>query len=75
MRVASVKSRTSQNSSDESRSGGDSSGVPDAELRPLDLVAASRQAFDPTNFQPILFCASSFDEVYASRRAFLTRRS
>ena len=34
-----------------------------AELRPLDLEAASRHAYDPTDFQPVLFCADSFDSM------------
>lgn len=43
----------------------------DAELRPLDLKAASRQEYDPTRFQPILFCADSFETMYESLRKFL----
>ena len=43
----------------------------DAELRPLDLEAASRQEYDPTRFQPVLFCADSFETMYESLRAFL----
>jgi phenylalanine-4-hydroxylase len=42
-----------------------------AELRPLDLEAASRQEYDPTRFQPILFCADSFDTMYDSLHNFL----
>ncbi|MFL6228564.1 MAG: phenylalanine 4-monooxygenase [Pyrinomonadaceae bacterium] len=34
-----------------------------AELRPLDLEAASRLEYDPTRFQPVLFCADSFDAM------------
>lgn len=44
-----------------------------AELRPLDLEAASRQNFDPTDFQPILFCADSFDEMYEKLKRYLIR--
>jgi phenylalanine-4-hydroxylase len=43
-----------------------------AELRPLDLEAASRQEYDPTNFQPLLFCADSFDSMYRSVKDYLT---
>lgn len=43
-----------------------------AELRPLDLEAASRQQYDPTKYQPILFCADSFEEMYQALRHFLT---
>src|SRR3989441_9736281 len=35
----------------------------DAELRSFDLEAASSEKYDPTHFQPILFCADSFDEM------------
>lgn len=35
-----------------------------AQLRPLDLEAASRQWYDPTRYQPVLFCADSFDAMY-----------
>ena len=36
----------------------------DAELRPLDLDAAASQDYDPTHFQPVLFCADSFEAMY-----------
>jgi phenylalanine-4-hydroxylase len=42
-----------------------------AELRPLDLEAASRQDYDPTAFQPVLFCADSFDAMHEALREFL----
>ena len=42
-----------------------------AELRPLDLEAASRQDFDPTTYQPILFCAGSFEEMCSRLRDYL----
>ncbi len=44
-----------------------------AELRHLDLEAASRQDYDPTDFQPVLFCADSFDDMYEGLREFLLR--
>jgi phenylalanine-4-hydroxylase len=44
-----------------------------AQLCPLDLEAASRQEYDPTHFQPLLFCADSFDAMYHALRDFLTR--
>jgi phenylalanine-4-hydroxylase len=34
-----------------------------AELLPLDFEAASRREYDPTNYQPALFCAESFDSM------------
>lgn len=43
-----------------------------AELRPLDLEAASRHQYDPTHFQPVLFCADSFDAMCQTLRDFLT---
>jgi phenylalanine-4-hydroxylase len=42
-----------------------------AELRPLDLEAASRCEFDPTAYQPVLFCADSFEEMYKSMKDYL----
>src|SRR5215471_1034040 len=44
----------------------------EAELRPLELESISQETYDPTHFQPILFCASSFNEVYERLRTFLT---
>ena len=44
-----------------------------AELRHLDLEAASRQDYDPTDFQPVLFCADSFEDMYQDLREFLLR--
>ncbi len=40
-------------------------------LRPLDLKVASRQEYDPTRFQPVLFCADSFETMYHSLQKFL----
>ncbi|MBA3767084.1 MAG: phenylalanine 4-monooxygenase [Acidobacteria bacterium] len=45
----------------------------EAELRPLDLEAASRQGFDPTKYQPVLFCAASFEEMSLTLREYLIR--
>ena len=42
-----------------------------AELRPLDLDAASKHAYDPTHYQSVLFCADSFDDLYDRLREFL----
>jgi phenylalanine-4-hydroxylase len=44
-----------------------------AEIRPLDLEAASRQDYDPTMFQPILFCADSFAAMFETLRDYLLR--
>lgn len=44
-----------------------------AELRPLDLEAASHTEYDPTRFQPVLFCADSFQEMRRTLGEFLAR--
>ncbi len=44
----------------------------DAGLQDFDLEAASAANYDPTHFQPILFCADSFAEMYRTLRDFLT---
>lgn len=44
-----------------------------AELRPLDLEAAARQEFDTTDYQPVLFCADSFESMYQTLRDYLVR--
>jgi phenylalanine-4-hydroxylase len=43
----------------------------DAELRPLDLEAATNQDYDPTHFQPVLFCADSFEAMYEGLKTYL----
>jgi len=45
----------------------------EAELRPLDLEAASSHDYDPTHYQSVLFCSDSFEEMYESLREFLLR--
>jgi phenylalanine-4-hydroxylase len=45
----------------------------EAALRPLDLETISHQEYDPTRFQPILFCANSFDEMSQMLRDYLIR--
>ncbi|HKP46455.1 MAG TPA: phenylalanine 4-monooxygenase [Pyrinomonadaceae bacterium] len=42
-----------------------------AELRTFDLEQAARLEYDPTRFQPILFCADSFQEMYEGLREYL----
>src|SRR6266566_1419919 len=54
-------------------SAGEMEEMSDAELRPLDLEAASRQQYDPTHFQPVLFCAESFESMYQTLRECLIR--
>jgi phenylalanine-4-hydroxylase len=43
----------------------------DAELQPFELEAASRHDYDPTHFQPVLFCADSFEAMYQTLRDYL----
>jgi phenylalanine-4-hydroxylase len=43
----------------------------EAELRPLDLSAISQTTYDPTHFQPVLFCADSFAAMYGTLRDYL----
>ncbi|HEX8072672.1 MAG TPA: hypothetical protein VF546_22180 [Pyrinomonadaceae bacterium] len=44
-----------------------------AELRPLDPEEAARCDFDPTDYQPLLFCADSFADMLTTLRAYLRR--
>jgi phenylalanine-4-hydroxylase len=43
-----------------------------AELRPLDILAITGQNYDPTHFQPVLFCADSFAAMQEQLRDYLT---
>ena len=52
-------------------SAGELEAMHNAELRPLDLQAASRHEYDPTHYQPVLFCADSFETMYDSLHEFL----
>ena len=52
-------------------SAGELEEMKEAELRPLNLEAASSHDYDPTHYQAVLFCAESFDEMYESLREFL----
>lgn len=44
-----------------------------AELRELDLDAVSSHEYDPTHYQPVLFCAHSFERMFQTLRDFLGR--
>ena len=55
-------------------SAGELEAMREAALRPLDLEAAARADYDPTHFQPVLFCADSFDSMYETLRDYLLRR-
>ena len=52
-------------------SAGELEALTKAELRPLDLEEAARASYDPTRFQPVLFCADSFDALCESLKRFL----
>src|SRR5947207_265120 len=52
-------------------SAGELEAMHNAELRPLDLEKASRHEYDPTHYQPVLFCADSFESMFGSLRQFL----
>ena len=52
-------------------SAGEMEEMHEGDLRPLDLEAASRQQYDPTHFQPVLFCAESFAAMHRSLRDYL----
>jgi phenylalanine-4-hydroxylase len=52
-------------------SAGELAEMHEARLRPLDLDAAANEKYDPTHFQPVLFCADSFNELYERLRAYL----
>jgi len=52
-------------------SAGELEGMRGAELRPLDPEEASRREYDPTRFQPVLYCADSFQDMYEALRDFL----
>ena len=54
-------------------SAGELEAMHQAELRPFDLEAASREDYDPTHFQPVLFCAGSFDAMYETLKDYLIR--
>ena len=44
-----------------------------AELNPLDLYVAANYVYDTTQFQAILFCADSFEQMFGTLREFLLR--
>lgn len=52
-------------------SAGELEAMHQAELRPLNFEVASLHEYDPTHFQPVLFCGESFETMYDSLRKFL----
>lgn len=53
-------------------SAGELEAMDKAELRPLELGTLANQTYDPTHFQPVLFCADSFEAMYTKLRDYLT---
>lgn len=54
-------------------SAGELEAMHQARLRPMDLEGVLRQDYDPTHFQPVLFCADSFDSMYQTLSEYLVR--
>ncbi|HEV2914270.1 MAG TPA: phenylalanine 4-monooxygenase [Pyrinomonadaceae bacterium] len=52
-------------------SAGELSAMRKAELPTLDLEAAANQEYDPTRYQPVLFCVDSFEAMYQRLRDYL----
>jgi phenylalanine-4-hydroxylase len=52
-------------------SAGELEAMHQAELRPFNLESAALQPYDPTHFQPVLFCADSFQMMHEGVRQFL----
>lgn len=52
-------------------SAGELEAMDKSELRPFDLEAASIQEYDPTHYQPVLYCADSFESMYQALRDYL----
>ncbi|MGH3918552.1 MAG: phenylalanine 4-monooxygenase [Pseudonocardiaceae bacterium] len=44
----------------------------DAEIRPWDLLAMATQDYDITHYQPVLFAATSFEQMLADLHAFFS---
>ena len=53
-------------------SGGELAAMQSAKLLPLDLAVASMHEYDPTHYQPVLFCADSFDAMYETLEDYLS---
>ncbi len=52
-------------------SAGEQQAMGSAELRPIDLEKMSHQEYDPTRYQPILFCGDSFEAMHQTLREFI----
>ncbi len=54
-------------------SAGELAALVKTEMRPFDLDAIAQQEYDVTMFQPFLFCADSFEQMYATMKDYLQR--
>jgi len=54
-------------------SAGEMAEMHEAELKPFDLDEAAAEKYDPTRFQPVLFCADSFQSMHDTLREYLVR--
>jgi phenylalanine-4-hydroxylase len=54
-------------------SAGELEAMHEAELLPLDLPLVTSQTYDPTHFQPVLFCADSFDMMCETLHEYLAQ--
>jgi phenylalanine-4-hydroxylase len=54
-------------------SAGELQAMKNAELRPLNFESMLAQEYDPTKFQPVLFCGESFASVCNELQRFLSR--
>ncbi len=52
-------------------SAGEMAKMHQADLRRLELDEAAHLNYDPTHFQPVLFCADSFEAMYQTLREYL----
>jgi len=52
-------------------SAGELASIDRAEIRPFDPETISHQSFDPTKYQPVLFCADSFGAMYSELKSYL----
>jgi phenylalanine-4-hydroxylase len=53
-------------------SAGELEAMHEAELRPFDLASMEQQDYDVTQYQPILYCAESFDEMVDKLAAYVS---
>jgi phenylalanine-4-hydroxylase len=52
-------------------SAGELEAMHQADIRPLDVKAAADQSYDPTRYQPVLFCAGSFEDMQEKLTEYL----